>query len=83
MMVPQFMRFYGYTASSTLDEYARTFFGLLNQMFRLQAEEALTDINTTSAAMSGKDGQSVIDGYKKQAGGLHSIVQEVRTVKNG
>ncbi len=80
------MRFYGYSASSTLDEYARTFFGLLNQMFSIQAEEALTNINTTSAAMSGKDGQSVIDGYKKQAGGLHSIVQETRVaerVKNG
>lgn len=83
MMIPQFMRFYGYSASSTLNEHARTFFGLMNQMLRLQAEEALTDINTTAAAMSGKEGQSVIEGYKKQAGGLHAIVQEVRTVKNG
>lgn len=84
MMIPEFMRFYSYTASETLNEAARTFFGLINQMYRIQAQEALTSINTTGAGMAGaKDAAPVIDGYKKQAKGLHGIVEEVKVATRG
>lgn len=82
MMIPEFIRFYGYTAQEALSEYAVTFFSLVNSMYRLQAREMLRDITTTSTAMSGKESSSTINELKKQERGLHGIVQEVRTVRS-
>lgn len=81
MMIPEFIRFYGYTTQQVLGEYAVTFFSLINSMYRLKAKEALMDITTISSGMAGKEGQSVINELKKQERGLHGIVEEVRTVK--
>lgn len=82
MMLPEFMRFYKYTASQTLDEFAVTFFALLNSMHRLQAREAIQTIAYNSAAFSGgKEASSIMDNLKKQEKGLHGIVQEVRSIK--
>lgn len=79
MMVPEFMRFYGYKAKDCLDEFAITFFSLVNSMYRIQANEALMNLSVTSAAFSGDS--NVQDQLRKQSRGLHGIVQEVRVVK--
>lgn len=82
MMVPEFMRFYNYTTTQALDELAKTFFSLVNSMYRLQAKESLEDIVNTSAAMSGgSDADTVISELKKQHKGISGIVEEVRTIK--
>ena len=79
MVMPEFMRFYSYTASEALYEYAQTFFSLLNSMYRLQAKESMRDITNASAAFSGE--KSVIKELEKQERGKHGLVQEVRVVK--
>lgn len=76
MVVPQFLRFYGgYTISSVLQEYAITFFGLVNSMFRIQAKEALSIIASNNA-----DAEIVKD-LQQASKGVHGIVQEVRNIK--
>lgn len=83
MMIPEFIRFYSYTVSQALDEYAVTFFSLINSMYRLQAQEQLSSIMTVSAGMAGgKEASGTISALEKQAKGLHGIVQEVRNIKN-
>jgi hypothetical protein len=81
MIVPEYIRFYGYTSNEVLLEYAKTFFALVNSMYRLQAKEALLFVNNVAAAMSGKDGKSHVEALQKQEKGLHGIVQEVRVIK--
>lgn len=81
MMIPEFIRFYGYTAQEVLHEYAITFFSLVNSMYRLQAREQLRQIVAVSAGMNGKESQSTISEIEKQEKGLHGIVQEIRNVK--
>lgn len=81
MMIPEFIRFYGYTSQQVLSEYAVTFFSLVNSMYRLQAREMLRGITTVSTAMSGKEASSTINELRKQEKGLQGIVQEVRTVR--
>jgi len=81
MMIPEFMRFYSYTLTQALDEYAVAFFSLINSMYLLMAREQIRDIVSVSTGMAGKDGQSTVDELKKQERGLHGVVEEVRTVK--
>lgn len=81
-MFPQYLRFYGYTASEALNEFAITFFALVNAMHRLSADEALGRITESSVAFSGgSDGAKIIDEYKKQSKGISGIVEEVRNIK--
>lgn len=82
MMIPEFMRFYGYTISQVLDEMAITFFALMNSMYRLKGKESLDDLMVHSAAISGgSQAESIISELKRQSKGLHGVVEEVRTVK--
>lgn len=83
MIVPQFLRFYGgYTASSVFEEWAVTFFSLVNSMYRLESKEMLEAITTTSVAING-DQNGVVKELDKGSRGIHGIVQEVRNIKNG
>jgi hypothetical protein len=80
MIIPQFLRFYqGYTGETVMREYAVRFFSLVNAMYRIQAEESLKLIESIATAING--GDDVIAGLRKQARGIHGIVQEVRTIK--
>lgn len=80
MILPQFLRFYnGYTVKSVMAEYAVTFFSLVNDMYRLKADEILDGITSVSVGMSGD--QSAVEKLQKSSKGLKGIVQEVRTVK--
>lgn len=83
MILPRFLHFYpGYTAQSALDEYVITFFSLVNAMFRLEARYAMDRIVENSVPHADKGyGTKVMDELKKQAKGLHGILQEVRTIK--
>lgn len=81
MIVPQFIRFYGYTLAQTLDEYAVSFFSLVNSMYRIRAKENLDGALQVSLGMSGKDGKETLNKLEKESQGLHGILQEVRNVK--
>lgn len=85
MIVPEFLRFYsGYTAGKVLDEMAKTFFSLVNSMYRLQAQEQISFIEGVVVGNAEpKQRSSAISALQKSAKGLHGIVQEVRSVKNG
>jgi hypothetical protein len=81
-MFPQYLRFYGYTATEALNEYGITFFTLVNAMNRIMATEALGNITQVSASYSGgAEGAKIIDEYKKQARGISGILEEVRNIK--
>lgn len=75
MLIPEFIRFYGYTLEQTLNEFAVTFFSLVNSMYRLKANEALTDMSVSNAT------QETVDLYRKQAKGVHGVVTETRIAK--
>lgn len=81
MVVPQFIRFYGYTLTDTLDEYAVSFFSLVNSMFRIKARENIDGALRVSLGMSGKEGKSTLEKLEKESQGLHGILKEVRNVK--
>lgn len=72
------MRFYGYTKEQTLNEYARSFFGLINSMYRLKGEESLSLIQVHSALNGSED---ALDNIKKESKGIHGILKEARIAK--
>ena len=75
MMIPEFIRFYGYTLNDVLNEYAKTFLSLCNDMYRLQATEIIhmaTAVNINDA---------IVDDLKKQQRGIAGIASEVRIAK--
>lgn len=81
MIVPEYMRFYAQTPDQVFNEFAITFFTLAGAMYRIMANETLSDILAVSTGMAGKDGSGVVDRLKEQAKGSHGILEEVRTVK--
>lgn len=81
MLVPEFIRFYGYTREQTLAEYALSFFAMVNAMYQLKAKERLDGILEVSTGMSGDKGRSTITKLQDQADGLDKVLREVRNVK--
>jgi len=81
MLVPEFIRFYGYTREQTLAEYAIAFFALVNAMYQLKAKERLDGILEVSTGMSGDKGRTTVTKLQEQAEGLEKVLQEVRNVK--
>jgi hypothetical protein len=81
MMIPEFIRFYNYTADQVFLERARTFFSLLNAMYRIQAKEMLDAITTVSAGMAGKEASGIIESLNKQKLGASKIANEVRLLE--
>lgn len=79
MMLPEFMRFYSYTASEALEEYAVRFFSLVNSMYRIKARESLDGVMQVSTGMNGN--KQYIDALQKQEKGISGIVEEVRMLK--
>ena len=75
MIVPEFIRFYGYTVEQTLSEYARTFFSLVNSMYQIQAKETLYNAYASNAT------QELIDGLRKQEKGIAGTVKEVKNAR--
>ncbi len=78
-MIPEFIRFYQYTLSQSLDELAVSFFALMNSMYRIQAKESLDNILQIATGTNG--GKEYIDGLQKQERGISGIVEEVRIIK--
>lgn len=81
MLIPEFIRFYGYTREQTLAEYAISFFALVNSMYQLKAKENLDGILQVSVGMAGEKGKSIIKKLEEQSEGLERILKEVRVVK--
>lgn len=75
-MIPEFMRFYGYTLAEVMGEYARTFYSLINSMYQIKAQEALEAVSCNNAT------DDLVSAYKKQAKGLHGVVQEVKIARS-
>ncbi len=75
MIIPEFIRFYGYTTEQTLNEYARTFYTLVNSMYQIQAKETLMLTYAANAT------QELIDGLRKQEKGIAGTVQEVKNAR--
>lgn len=82
MMVPQFVRFYGYNLKDTFNEYAVAFFSLVNAMHRLQAKERLDGVLEVSVGMAGKDGSETIHKLKEQSEGLGKYIREAKVVRD-
>ena len=82
-MIPRFLRFYGgYTVETTLDGYARTFFGLINQMVRLEAMERMTSIiNHATAQADEKDSHKVMNALQEQYDGPDKLIQQAETIR--
>lgn len=79
-MIPEYMHFYKYSVSDVLNEYAQTFFSLVNSMFEIHARELLDNI-TVTAASNEKSG-SIINELIKRQKGLGAIIEEVKVAKN-
>lgn len=75
MLIPEFIRFYGYTLTQVLDEFAVTFFSLANDMYRIQATEIIN--NATAFNMN----DEVLAQVRKQQRGLSGLVEEVKIAK--
>lgn len=82
MIVPQFIRFYGYNLADTFNEYAVSFFSLVNSMYRLQASERLNGILEVATGMAGKDGKATVSKLEEQAEGMNKYLREVRNLKD-
>ena len=81
MMIPNYMRFYSYTVAQALDEFAITFFSLVNSMYRIQANETLDGALRVSVGMAGKDAASTQKELQKQSRGLHGVLEEVHVAE--
>lgn len=79
MMVPEFMRFYGYSAEQTLGENAVTFFSLCNSMYRLMARESLNRYAVMRGAFADDSG-SIVSELQKQEKGIHGILKEIKNI---
>jgi hypothetical protein len=79
MMIPEFIRFYSYSASQVLEEYAVRFFSLVNSMYQLKASESLDSVMQVSTGMNGN--KEYLSALQKQQKGIAGIVEEVRIVK--
>ena len=80
-MYVEFLSFYNYTAEQALSEYAKRFFALVSQMYRVKAKQLLEQYSIFGAAQSGKEGKSVIEQLQKQQRGIEGIIQEVKNYK--
>jgi hypothetical protein len=68
------MRFYGYRYKDVINEKAKVFFMLLNEMYKINASEKLEDINIISIPHIKKhDASEIIQRYKMQLFDLDNL----------
>lgn len=77
-MIPQYIRFYGSSKQSTLNEYARVFFALCNSMYKIKATEILDKAKSQSIA---NGNESLLNSVLEQQKGQDAIVEQVKVVK--
>lgn len=83
MIIPQFIRFYGYTATEVMQEYAVTFFALVNAMYGLKSTEMLEAVYVgTIPNMEKKDAENAIDKIKQGSLGLEGYLEQARNIRN-
>lgn len=81
MIVPQFIRFYGYSLTEVMNEFAVSFFSLVNSMYRIQATERLEGILEVATGMSGKESRDVITKLEEQSEGANKYIEQAKTLK--
>ena len=81
MIVPQFIRFYSYTLNETMNEFAVSFFSLVNSMYRVQASERLDGILEVATVMAGKESRDVITKLEEQSEGANKYIEQAKTLK--
>lgn len=81
MIIPEFIRFYNYSVEETLKLPARLFYTLVNSMYRLQAKEMLSNVQSTSIGMGGDKDGTYINHITKQLKGKDGLLREVKVVK--
>jgi len=81
-MFAVYLHHYGYTATQVLDEYAKTFFALCAQMYRVQATKNLELLAVTNSAFNGgKEADKLVSQLKKQASGTDKLLNEAKTLR--
>jgi len=83
MAVPHFIRFYqGYTIESVMDEFAVTFFSLINAMMRIKAEESLVNIQNISVPhMEQSEVHNTIQRLKQDSNGLDDYIEQAKIIR--
>lgn len=81
MIVPQFIRFYSYTLNETMNEFAVSFFSLVNSMYRVQASERLDGILEVATGMAGKEARETLNKLDEQAQGANKYIEQAKTLK--
>lgn len=84
MILPMFLRFYqGYTVSSVLDEFAITFFSLVNSMGQLVASENLNNSIVASIPhMEKTNVDRITHEWTRQSEGSGKLIQEAQLVRS-
>lgn len=83
MIIPRFMRFYSYKTDEVLNEYAVTFFALLNDMFRIKADELL-DLATIGALphLEPNESKKILEHLERTSKGLRGLINEAKVLKD-
>lgn len=82
-MIGEFIHYYpAYTVESVLGMYARTFFSMLEAMYRLKGQDNQQGAYRMAVAFSGGDGLSkYLEESKRQLKGTKGLLNEVRIVR--
>jgi len=88
MYIPAVLRFYnGYTIESLLKEPFQVFLVLLNDMFKLQAQESIRQsVIGNLANYEAGEQKRILDGWHQQSKGADDLIEQARIlkeVKNG
>lgn len=76
MTIPEFIRFYGYTVEQVLNEYAVTFYALVNDMYSLQAKE------TISLMYASNPTEELVGKLREQEKGVAGLVNQVKLARS-
>ncbi len=78
MIIPEFIQYYGYTVEQAMSEYAKTFYSLVNDMYRLKARDALM---VAQGVAIGMGNEQALKSLEKQERGLSGFIREVKLVR--
>lgn len=81
-MVAEFIKYYGYSASGVLAEFARTFFSLMNEKVKLESKERINLIeNITIARGTNPNGEKVVQQLFDKSEGVEKYIKAAKTLR--